>query len=451
MQPIVSQHEPVHESEINPDLGLTADEASAMLSSPPRTTEPPPVATSAAKTPTVTPQAEPTRTIASLIRSTTSQSRSERRKRQFSEMQPDEKVDFLFSQLQAASGQIDRQSEFMNVTRSDVIKQQVEINTLKSTRQQTEIEHLKAENERLKAANDIRERQLLQMRTTNNTCGIKMNRLKERSTEVQRVANALKANHDDMTEWYNSSNTTMTEGFKTIKDNIELSTKRVNILWSERCKQLEILHKRDQDREDPGNPDTSASSQQPGASESSQIMVYKPQQIVSTQGTFFGAQEEMKQLESSYYVESSSAGKATALGSANITLQGVHQVSVEELEEGELVADFSNEQILALNEMKVVEDATIDQIPSEPETADLDNLDEIVFEGNDSKSTYVREDGTEFNPFDEVWLRENLDDIDEQLKNCDSTDNFRTRSKNGENSSFPRLQSLHLLKLKSII
>ncbi|KAJ0575730.1 hypothetical protein HanIR_Chr05g0216161 [Helianthus annuus] len=352
VQPTMSQHEPVHEAEMNPNFGLTADEASAILSSPPKTTKLPPVAISAAETPTVTPQAEPSRIMASVIRATTSQHSSERRSKRFSEMQQDEKVDFLFSQLQAVAGQINRQSEFMNITKSDVIKQQLEMNTLnftvdtlKSTveRQQVEIAHLKAENERLKAVDDVREQQLLQMCAAENARGIEMNRLKERSTEVQRVADSLKAKHDDMREWYNSRNTTLTEGFKTIKDNVELSTKRINILWSERCKQLEILRKCDQDKENSGNPDTSASSQQPGASESTQIMVCQPQQIVSTQGTSGGAQEEMKQLESSYYVESSLAGKDTVLRSADIALQSVHPVSGEELEEGELVADFSNE------------------------------------------------------------------------------------------------------------
>ncbi|MFS8023042.1 hypothetical protein Hanom_Chr16g01446771 [Helianthus anomalus] len=48
-------------------------------------------------------------------------------------MQPDEKVDFLFSQLQAATGQIDWESAFMNITKSDVTKQQLEMNTVKST------------------------------------------------------------------------------------------------------------------------------------------------------------------------------------------------------------------------------------------------------------------------------------------------------------------------------
>ncbi|MFS7917900.1 hypothetical protein Hanom_Chr03g00194631 [Helianthus anomalus] len=73
--------------------------------------------------------------------------------------------------------------------------------------------------------------------------------------------------------------------------------------------------------------------------------------------------------------------------------------------------------------MKAVEDAAIDQIRSEPEASDLENLEEIVFEGDNNKSTYVREDGTEFIPFNEDWLKENVDDIDGQLKNRDSADN----------------------------
>ncbi|KAJ0604145.1 hypothetical protein HanHA300_Chr02g0046331 [Helianthus annuus] len=124
VQPTASQQETVHGAEMDPNLGLTAEEASAMVSSPPRSTEPPPVVSSTVETPTVTPQAAPARSIASTIRATTSQQSSERRQRKFSEMQPDEKMDFLFSQLQAAAGQIDRQSAFMNITKSDVIKQQ---------------------------------------------------------------------------------------------------------------------------------------------------------------------------------------------------------------------------------------------------------------------------------------------------------------------------------------
>ncbi|KAJ0604129.1 hypothetical protein HanRHA438_Chr02g0057831 [Helianthus annuus] len=78
--------------------------------------------------------------------------------------------------------------------------------------------------------------------------------------------------------------------------------------------------------------------------------------------------------------------------------------------------------MLALNEMKAIDDASIDNIPSEPETEDIENIDEIVFEGETRKSTYVREDGTEFNPFDEDWLKDHLEAIDEKLKNHDSTD-----------------------------
>ncbi|KAJ0715941.1 hypothetical protein HanPI659440_Chr13g0507141 [Helianthus annuus] len=239
------------------------------------------------------------------------------------------------------------------------------------------------------------------MRVADNTYGIEMNRLKERSIEVQRIADSLKAKHDDMRQWYNSRNTTSTEGFKNIKDNVELYAKRVNIMRSERCKQLEILRKRDQDKEDPGNPDTSASTQQQGASESTQITVYKPQQTATTQGTSGSTQEELPQLESSHYVESSSVGKDPVVESADLALKRVHPVTGEELEEGELIADVTDEQIVALNEMKEIEDVAIDQIPSEPETADLENLEEIVFEGDNNKSTYVREDETEFIPFNE--------------------------------------------------
>ncbi|KAM0007273.1 hypothetical protein Hdeb2414_s0146g00813571 [Helianthus debilis subsp. tardiflorus] len=82
MQPTISQPEPVHEADMNPNLGLTTDEAAAIISSPPRSSEPTPMVTSAVKTPTVKPQ-ELTRSIASTIRATTSQPSSERRQRKF--------------------------------------------------------------------------------------------------------------------------------------------------------------------------------------------------------------------------------------------------------------------------------------------------------------------------------------------------------------------------------
>ncbi|MFS7986200.1 hypothetical protein Hanom_Chr11g01007571 [Helianthus anomalus] len=140
VQQTVSQQEPIQEADINPNIGLTADEAATIISSPPKSSEPTPVVTSAPETQTAKLQ-EPARSIASTIRVTTSQPSSERRHRRFSEMQQDEKVDFFFTQLQASASQNYRQSAVINVTRSDMIKQQFEINTLNTTvgRQQAEI------------------------------------------------------------------------------------------------------------------------------------------------------------------------------------------------------------------------------------------------------------------------------------------------------------------------
>ncbi|MFS7974845.1 hypothetical protein Hanom_Chr10g00873561 [Helianthus anomalus] len=50
---------------------------------------------------------------------------------------------------------------------------------------------------------------------------------------------------------------------------------------------------------------------------------------------------------------------------------------------------MTDEQILGLTDMKVVDDATIDETPSELEVANLGGLDEIVFEGDAEKSKYV--------------------------------------------------------------
>ncbi|KAJ0705929.1 hypothetical protein HanLR1_Chr09g0301011 [Helianthus annuus] len=115
--------EPSHEAQMDPNLGFTAEEVSTMVPSPPRSAEP---------TPVVTPQAL-TRTIALTIRATTSQPAAERSQSVFERMQPDEKIDFLFSQLQAAAGQITRHMEVIKATRADSIKQQLEINTLNAT------------------------------------------------------------------------------------------------------------------------------------------------------------------------------------------------------------------------------------------------------------------------------------------------------------------------------
>ncbi|MFS7947895.1 hypothetical protein Hanom_Chr06g00553531 [Helianthus anomalus] len=239
------------------------------------------------------------------------------------------------------------------------------------------------------------------MQTTDNTRGIEINRLKVRSTFVQRLAEALKEKHADMREWYNSRNTKISDGVKRITDGFEAVRKCVNILWGDRCKQQEVLKKRDHDSEDPGNPDPAATSEQPPTTTSTQIVVFKPSQLGSAQGTSSGTVEEIQQLESNSYIES----------------------TLPVLEEGEIVADLSYEYLFALNEMKTIEDSVINQMPIEPETDDTKNIDEMVFEGETSKSTYVCVDGMEFYPFDEEWMKENQEDIEEQLKNRTSTDN----------------------------
>ncbi|MFS7939719.1 hypothetical protein Hanom_Chr05g00455221 [Helianthus anomalus] len=109
-----------------------------------------------------------------------------------------------------------------------------------------------------------------------------MNRLKERSFQVQRLAETLKEKHDDMKGWYNIRNTKITDGVKRITHGFEFVRKRVNILWGDRCKQQEVLKKRDHDSEDTGNPDPSTTSEQPPATASTQIVVFKPSQLGST-------------------------------------------------------------------------------------------------------------------------------------------------------------------------
>ncbi|MFS7954773.1 hypothetical protein Hanom_Chr07g00634481 [Helianthus anomalus] len=316
---------------MNPNFGLAAEEADAIVSSPPRSTEQPVVVSSTVETPTVMPQVAPARTIASTIRATTSQQALERQQRKFSEMQQDEK-----------------------------------------------------------AADEERKHQLQQIRAADNARGIDMNHLKEWSTTVQRLAETLKAKHDDMKEWYNSRNTKITDGVKKINDGFENET----------------LKKRDHDSEDPGNPDPSATSKQPPATVSTQIVVFEPPQTESTQGTFGGTVEEIQQLESSSYVESSLACTTSVPSSADLALLDIHHVTGEVLEEGEIVADLSNEQLLALNEMKTIDDAANDNIPSEPESADVENPEKIVIEGETRK-----------------LLKENVDDIDQHLKDRDTTGN----------------------------
>ncbi|MFS7930500.1 hypothetical protein Hanom_Chr04g00345041 [Helianthus anomalus] len=339
--------------------------------------EPPPTATTTPENPVVTPPAEPQHGTSSSQqqRSAVHQRSSERRSRIFSEMGSDEKI-----------------------------------NTLKETvrRQQAEIAKLQAENERLKATDDERARQLLQMRATDNARGIELNRVKDQSIAMKHSTDRLAERHDFMKNWYDSRNTTLVDGFKSIKDAFEISRKKVNILWSGRCKAQQIQRKRDHDSEEQGNPDASASSEPQWASASTQIIVYQPRQTKTTQGTSGGSKDDVEHLENGITLqecppESSTAGANVASTSADIDLQACAP-------------------ILRLTDMKVVDDTTIDETPSEPDATNLDGLDEIVFEGDAEKSKYIREDGTEFNPFDEDWLKDNMDEIDERLNNRDSSD-----------------------------
>ncbi|MFS8021885.1 hypothetical protein Hanom_Chr16g01432741 [Helianthus anomalus] len=222
----------------------------------------------------------------------------------------------------------------MQATRADSIRQQLEINTLNATvgrqaaeitRQQAEIEQLKDENASLKAADEVRERQLQQMRATDNTRGIEMNRMKERSSKLQKLAKNLKERHDFMKEWYDSRNTTIVDGVKKITESSEIVRKRVNILWNDRCKKQEMLKKKDDDPEDQGNPDPSATSEQPPTS-LHRLNLRKEPPV-----------EKLKKYNNFKAVPSS---KARCLA--------VHPITGEILEEGTIVSDMSHEQLLAL-------------------------------------------------------------------------------------------------------
>ncbi|KAJ0566132.1 hypothetical protein HanIR_Chr06g0270371 [Helianthus annuus] len=235
------------------------------------------------------------------------------------------------------------------------------------------------------------------MRAADNTRGIEMNHMKESNLKLQKLAENLKERHDYMKEWYDSRNTMIADGVKRITESSEIVRKRVNILWNDRCKQQEVLKKKDDDPEDQGNPDPSATSEQPPATTSSQLVVYKPSQIESAQGTSSGTVEEVQHLQSSSYIESSLPG-----------CPSYHWRSSRR--GGDCL---SHEQLLALNAMKEIDDAEIDKMPVEPETENVENIEEIVFEGESNKSTYERADGTEFDPFDEESMKENQEDIDE--------------------------------------
>ncbi|KAJ0512650.1 hypothetical protein HanHA300_Chr10g0348571 [Helianthus annuus] len=91
---------------------------SARESVPQAPVQEPPVVSSAPETQTVSPQAVPQRSMAEAIRATTSQPSADRQ-RIFSEMSQDEKNNFLFMQLEAAADRIQRQTDFIKITKND--------------------------------------------------------------------------------------------------------------------------------------------------------------------------------------------------------------------------------------------------------------------------------------------------------------------------------------------
>ncbi|KAJ0771055.1 hypothetical protein HanPI659440_Chr07g0264651 [Helianthus annuus] len=150
LEPATVQQEtiakPVCEVEANPQFVFAAEETTAMMTSPSAASQPPPTTTSATEASVVTPPAEqqPGASSSQQQRSETHQRSLERRGRMFSQMGSEEKVNFLFSQLQAAAEQVNRHSEFMSANRNTMFNQQLEINTLKETvcKQQAKIAQL---------------------------------------------------------------------------------------------------------------------------------------------------------------------------------------------------------------------------------------------------------------------------------------------------------------------
>ncbi|KAF5788900.1 hypothetical protein HanXRQr2_Chr09g0364591 [Helianthus annuus] len=284
------------------------------------------------------------------------------------------------------------------------ISQLVEIERLKTTvgeqqatiqHQQAEIDRLKADNERLKVSEVERDR---------------------RSSVLQKLAKDLKGWCDFMKNWYETRNTTIAEGVKTMTKGHDFLRKRVATLWEDRCKQQEILQNRDEDPEDQGNPDTAAAPQQPPACTSSAIIVYQPSALGSSQAGSSGTVGEEQLLEAL-------AATSSVPSTAEFALQVVHPVTGESPEEGEIVEDLTPQQLITLRAMRDINDDEVEKMPSAPESVNVENVDEIVFEGEVKKSTYVRQDGTEFAPFDEDWLKDNVEDIDEHLKNRDTSEN----------------------------
>ncbi|KAM0046303.1 hypothetical protein Hdeb2414_s0009g00314601 [Helianthus debilis subsp. tardiflorus] len=123
----------------------------------------------------------------------------------------------------------DYSQKWVQMKRNTILKQQLEINTLKETvgKQQAEIAQLRAENVQLRAADNAR--------------GIEMNRLKERSSVVLQTTDKLLGKYDDITKWYDLRNKTISDNVKQMTSSYEMTRKRVNTLLNERCKAQEVL------------------------------------------------------------------------------------------------------------------------------------------------------------------------------------------------------------------
>ncbi|MFS7948698.1 hypothetical protein Hanom_Chr06g00562961 [Helianthus anomalus] len=130
-----------------------------------------------------------------------------------------------------------------------------------------------------------------------------------------------------MNEWYESRNTTIAQGVKTITAGYEFLRKRVATLWDDRCKQQEVMQKRDDDSEDQGNPDPSTTSQQPPDATSSVIVVVQPSAFESSQGTSSGT---VQQIE----------GTSSVPSSVVLALQVVHPITGDLLEMEKLLRIF---------------------------------------------------------------------------------------------------------------
>ncbi|MFS7979057.1 hypothetical protein Hanom_Chr10g00922891 [Helianthus anomalus] len=148
--------EPVHEADVSTDFVLTVEETEAMMSSPTTASKPPSTTTSVETPPVQPPTALPQHATSSAqsAREKVQQQSAEGRGTMFECMSESKKVNFLLSQLQATAVQINRHTELMSSNRKMNIAQKLEINSLKEIvwKQHAEIEHLRAENAKLRVA-----------------------------------------------------------------------------------------------------------------------------------------------------------------------------------------------------------------------------------------------------------------------------------------------------------